>query len=714
MTTSTLSAPGATALSSARDAHSISRATVAASLGATLVVVLALYTVGLSASGYANSFYSAAAQAGSMSWKAFFFGSLDPGNAITVDKTPGALWIMALSVRLFGLSSWSILLPQALMGVATAAILYITVRRTLSGPASRYAGAPSPARAHWAGIVAALAFALTPSATLMFRFNNPDALMVLCYVAASAMTLRAAETASRWKLVGAGAIVGLGFLAKMLQAFVILPSLVLAYAVAAPASWRKKVVDLLAAFAAMVVAFGWWIAIVELMPASARPYVGGSQTNSVLELTFGYNGLGRLNGNETGSVAGGGGTGGRWGTTGISRMFTTVSGEMVSWLIPAALVLAVAGLLLLGRRAWATTLRSGEGSAATRTAGALVLFTSWLVVNGLVFSLMAGIYHDYYTVALSPAIAGAFALGGAVAWSRRDTFVGRLGLAVAALATCAWGVALASVAGGVYLMVSVAAAAVLLLAAVAFLLGSRLPDALRSLVVGLAVVASLAGPGAYSLNTAATAHTGSIVTAGPARTGLVATSGGPGSAGGRGMPGQQGQPGQVPGDGRIDGRGAQGQAETGPTPAGQTGQRGAGGGLLNGAKASAELVALLQQDAAAYTWTAATTGAQNAASYQLASETAVMAIGGFNGSDPAPTLAEFQADVAAGRIHYYIAGTSVPSFSPVGGGPAGMGGTGGGQTGGSRAASEIESWVASTYTATTVGGATVYDLTSGR
>ena len=193
--------------------------------------------------------------------------------------------------------------------MASAWILYGTVRRSL-------ARGGSARRAHWAGIVAALAFALTPAATLMFRFNNPDALMVFCYVAAAALTLRAAETASRGRLALAGALIGLGFLAKMLQAFVILPSLVLAYAIAAPASWRKKVVDLLTAFGAMVLAFGWWVAIVELVPESWRPYIGGSQTNSILELTFGYNGLGRLNGNETGSVGGG-----QWGQTGILRMF---------------------------------------------------------------------------------------------------------------------------------------------------------------------------------------------------------------------------------------------------------------------------------------------------------------------------------------------------------------------------------------------------------
>ncbi|MDO5287789.1 MAG: glycosyltransferase family 39 protein, partial [Actinomycetia bacterium] len=545
--------------------------------------------------------------------------------------------------------------------------------------------------------------------------------------AAAALTLRAAETASRRWLAAAGAMVGLGFLAKMLQAFVLLPSLLVGYAVAAPAPWRKKVVDLVVASAAMVAAFGWWIAIVELVPASWRPYVGGSQTNSVLELTFGYNGLGRLNGNETGSVGGGpGGAGGRWGQTGIGRMFTTVSGEMVSWLIPAALLLAVIGFVLLGRRAWATTLRAGTETSQTRTAGALALFGSWLVVTAAVFSFMAGIYHDYYTVALAPAIGGTVAVGGAVAWAHRDRLLARGGLAAAALVSAAWGVALATVPGGTYLVVSVAAAVVLVLAAVALLVRPA-RAAVSTVALALAVAGLLAGPAAYSVNTMLTPHTGSIVTAGPARSGLSGEQSGPGGRG----PGEgtdrrrdRGAPGPVPGEdpagqnGQAPGPDGQGQASRGqngqaPGPDGQApgGQPQAGadgqpspgsgegpgqggpGGLLGGTRVSQEMVTLLSADADRYTWVAATTGAQNAASYQLGTGHAVMAIGGFNGSDPYPTLEQFQRYVADGRVHYFISGSL--------GGPQGAGGT----------SAQISSWVAETYTATTVGSVTVYDLT---
>ncbi len=670
------------------------------SLALTLLAVLALYTYDLAASGYANSFYSAAVQAGSVSWKAFFFGSLDAGNSITVDKTPASLWLMALSVRVFGLSSLSILLPQALLGVGSAAVLFASVRRALTGRLSE-SWHITPTRAHVAGLVAALTMALTPAATLMFRFNNPDALMVFCYVVAAYFTVRATEAASRKWLALAGVAIGIGFLAKMLQAFVILPSLVIAYAIAAPATWRKKIVDLVVAFAAMVVSFGWYIAIVQLVPASWRPYIGGSQTNSILELTFGYNGFGRLSGNETGSVGGGAISTGQWGSTGILRMFTSESGEMVSFLIPGALILAGVAFAVIGRKAYVNALRTHEATGETMALGGLVLYGSWLAINGLVFSFMAGIYHDYYTVALAPAIAGTVAIGGTILWAKRSSLVARVGLAVAAVATAAWTVALATVPGGIYLALSLVGAVALVIAAAGFLLGKRLIPALSRTALGLFIAGGLITPTAYSIQTALTAHTGSIVTAGPASSGLAGNSSGRGGMGG--APGQGGTrtgtfpqggaPGQVGAPGGTTG--TTGTAQQGTAPTGNAG--GGMGGLINGTSVSSDMIALLSSNASSYTWVAATTGAQNSASYQLATGYSVMPIGGFNGSDPSPTLDAFKALVAQGKIHYYIAAGSM-----------------GTQSGGSNVSSEIATWVSSTFTAQTSGSVTVYDLTTGK
>jgi 4-amino-4-deoxy-L-arabinose transferase-like glycosyltransferase len=286
-----------------------------------------LYLWGLGESGWANGFYSAAVQAGSESWKAFFFGSSDAANSITVDKTPLALWPMALSVRVFGLSSWSILVPQAIEGVLAVWLLVAAVRRTTGSAA--------------AGLLSGAVLALTPVAVLMFRFNNPDAMLVLLLVAAAYATLRAVEDGVRhpvrW-LALAGALVGFAFLAKMLQAFLVLPALALVYLVAANTGVLKRLGHLLVAFCSMIAAAGWWIAIVSLWPAASRPYIGGSQHNSILELTLGYNGFGRLTGDETGSVGGGmGGTGGsRWGETGITRLFDGEIGGQIAWLLPSA------------------------------------------------------------------------------------------------------------------------------------------------------------------------------------------------------------------------------------------------------------------------------------------------------------------------------------------------------------------------------------------
>jgi 4-amino-4-deoxy-L-arabinose transferase-like glycosyltransferase len=302
------------------------------SLVALLLATALLYLWGLGASGWANAYYSAAAQAGSVSWKAFLYGSFDAASSITVDKPPASLWVMALSVRLFGLGAWSILAPQALMGVATVGVLHATVRRWF-GPA--------------AGLLAGVALALTPVATLMFRFDNPDPLLTLALTVAAYATVRAVERAGTGWLAFAAAAVGVGFLAKMLQALLVVPALAGVYRLAAPTRLRRRLGQLALAGVVLVASAGWWVAIVELVPASMRPYVGGSQTNSVLELVLGYNGLGRLTGNETGSV--GGAPGGGWGQTGWARLIGAEVGGQVAWLLPAALIALGAGLWLTRR-----------------------------------------------------------------------------------------------------------------------------------------------------------------------------------------------------------------------------------------------------------------------------------------------------------------------------------------------------------------------------
>ncbi|MFH9615442.1 ArnT family glycosyltransferase [Streptomyces pratensis] len=666
-------------------------------LGMLLVIALA-YLWNLSASGYANSFYSAAVQAGSQSWKAFFFGSLDSANAITVDKPPATLWPMALSVRIFGLSSWAILAPQVLTAVATAGVLYAAVRRRFSAAA---------------GLITMTVFALTPVAALMFRFNNPDALLALLMTVTVYCVLRALEGGRTKWLVWAGVAVGLAFLSKTLQAFLILPPLALLYVVSAPVSVRKRFGQLGLAALATAVSGGWWVAVVELWPASSRPYIGGSQNNSFLELTFGYNGLGRINGEETGSV-GGGGQGGGWGETGIGRMFNSEIGSQISWLLPAALILLVAGVRLTWR--------------AKRTDTARAAFLAWggsLLMTALVFSFMAGIFHQYYTVALAPYLAALAGMGATVLWEERGRWWAGFALGVTVAATAVWSYVLLGRTPDYIPWLRWAVLIGGLVAAVGLLLAARLGRVLALGVVGLGLAASLAGPTAYTISTLNTGHQGSIVTAGPS--GAAGTGGpgggrgggpggGEGPGGGMQTPGQgarQGaqQGGQAPGDGQgnqqgggFPGGGTPGQGQgpgnqQGGMPGG-TGEGGAGGGggmggLLDGASVDSEAKTLLKQDADAYTWAAAAIGSQNAASYQLAAGDPVMAIGGFNGSDPSPTLSRFKKYVGDGEIHYFISG--------------GMGGGGG--MGGEGTSSQISAWVEENFEEVTVGSATFYDLT---
>ena len=713
-----------------------------------LALTALLYLWDLSRNGYANDFYAAAVQAGTKSWKAAFFGSFDSSNFITVDKTPASLWVDELSAKIFGFNSWSLLAPQALEGVASVALLYAAVRRWF-GPS--------------AGLIAGAVLALTPVAALIFRFNNPDALLVLLMTAAGYAVQRALERdRTRW-LVLAGLLLGFAFLTKMAQAFLVLPGFGIAYLWAGPARLGRRIWQLLAGLGGVIVGAGWWIAIAQLTPAADRPYFGGSTDNNILELALGYNGFGRLDGSETGSIGGGGGGSSFGGATGVFRLFQSEFGGQVSWLIPAALI-SLGALLWISRRAPRTS----------RVRSFALLWGGWLLVTGVVFSYMQGIIHPYYMVALAPAIGALVGVGAISLLQSGLSVAGRAVAAVGVLVTGIWAYELLerTPAWLPWLRWTVLLAGVLgaiSIFAVPELLrwsdrnrvvttSRRRASALVYAPMALAIVAGLGGPLAYSLDTANSTHTGSIPSAGPAVAGSFGggAGGAPGGGGGFGRGGFGGRT----GSGTHSGTGTGGTASgtggtasgvgaptgTGGTKSGGTGRfsggsgsfpggsgsgsgtgtgtstgsgtagtrpggtgrgtsgtggfgaGGAGGGVAMGGlsgstQVSSALITLLEQDGSKYKWIAATVGTQEAAPIELATGGgAVLAIGGFNGTDPAPTLAEFEALVAKGEIHYYL-GENTETFG---------GGTG---------SSAITSWVAAHFKSETVGGVTVYNLT---
>jgi 4-amino-4-deoxy-L-arabinose transferase-like glycosyltransferase len=603
-----------------------------------------LYLVNLTVSGYANTYYAMAAQAASQSWSAWFFGSLDGSSFITLDKPPLATMLMGLSVRTLGLSPWSILLPQALLGVGSVLVLYLAVRRSFG---------------RTAGLIAGAVMALTPVAVLIFRYDNPDALLTFLMVTAAWALGRGLEHGRLGWAILAAALVGAAFLTKYLQAYLLLPAFALVWLVSAPVSFHRRLGGLLAAGVTVAIASGWWVAIVELLPVSARPYIGGSTTNSALELLLGYDGLGRIFGGERGLAGGvlgspadglafnnpvGRGGPSFGGDPGILRLFNDQFGGQVAWLLPAA-VLALAVGLIAYRRAARTD---------RRVAGYL-LWGGWLTVHVGVFSFMSGIIHPYYTVALAPAIGALVGGGASELWSRR-TLASRVAGPVLGL-----GVLVTGITGSVLLertsdfapglgigvlALSVAAAIVLAIPAV------LTTPVVTRVALGAALVAALAGPTSYSLTTMSMSLAGGDPSAGPAVAGAFG---------------------------------------------------GAGGGVVGDTgTADSALVEYLLANQGSARWIVAADGSQSAAGIQLAAGEPVMAMGGFSGGDPAPTLDQLKTYIASGELRYVVLG---------GGGPGGgfNGRPGGGPGGGD--ANARTAWITANCTPVTIAGSTtdLYD-----
>ena len=587
-------------------------------LVALLVATAALYLWNVTVNGMGNQFYAAAAQAGARNWEALLFGSLDPQNFITVDKPPLSQWVMGLSGRIFGFSSASMLIPQALMAVAAVALTHAAVAR-ISG--------------RWAGLLAGAALAVTPVAVLMFRFNNPDAVMVLLMTAAAYCTVRALDggRGARWMAL-AGAAVGLAFLAKMLEGVMVVPAVTAAYLLAAPVRLRLRWLHLLGAGAAFVGSAGWFVVLTLVWPASSRPYLAGSADDNFMNLVLGYNGFARVLGRHQQAWPAPKSTSGGFGdhAPGWMRLISGEFGYEIGWLLPTALVAAALVVLARGRAPRTDLVRAGA-----------VLFGGWLVVDALVLTMMHGMIHPYYSLSIAPPIAAMFAIGVGQAWEHRTARPHRVALAVVLAATgifdwwllhhnSSWWPALR----WTILALTVVAAAALLSG---WLVRTRPGVAVAVLVVAL--VGALAGPAAYAVATAGVPHQGGGPSVGP------------------------GQPGHL--EGGMWGTGVDNQA----------------------------LDDLLERTDTK--WSAAIERSNAAAALELSTGTAVMAIGGFSGTDPVPSLQQFQDDVARHQVGYYVTTTAAAPGRPGWN---------------SHPHADIARWVAANFPALKVGKTTVYRL----
>ncbi|MEU6726190.1 glycosyltransferase family 39 protein [Nonomuraea wenchangensis] len=568
-------------------------------LWAVLAAAFFLYAWALS--GDANAYYAAAVLSGTGSWKAFFFGALDAGSFITVDKPPLALWVMGLSARIFGYSTYSMLLPQALAGVAAVALVHSAVRRSF----------PPGRHAHAAALVAAVVMTLTPITVAINRDNNPDTVLVLLLTLAGWFCLESLRTGRLRPLLLAALFVGLGFNAKMLQAYLVVPAFAVAYLACAGISWPKRLGRLLAAGAVLAVSSAWWMVIVDLWPADSRPYVGGSTDNTVRDLVIGYNGLGRIFGQGQGGGFGGGfgGGGARWGgDPGAGRLFNDVLAGQISWLLPFCVAALAVAVLLRTRR-----LPVGEAPSGA----AWLVWGGWLAVHYVVFSFSSGTFHPYYTTAMAPAVAaltgmGAVVMGQAYRNSRAWAWL----LPVAVAATGAWAfMVLRRTPDWTPWLAWVVLGATLVAVAALVLARARAQVTVKVAAFALAatLVATLGGPAAYALTPLASPVNGTNPTAGP-------------SSGGMGQPG------------RPDG-GPRGSLRDGP-----------GGGV------SDAMAAYLVAHQGTATWLVAVNSAQQASGLILATGRPVIAMGGFTGGDPAMTVDRLRGLVSSGRLRYVMTG----------------------------------------------------------
>ncbi|WP_433444444.1 ArnT family glycosyltransferase [Nonomuraea sp. CA-141351] len=637
-----------------------------AALAAILLLAAGLYGWALGSLGWGNSYYSAAVKSMGQSWTNFLFGAFDPAGVITVDKPPAALWPQVLSTKIFGLHGWAMILPQLLEGVAAVFLLHRTVRL--------WAGEA-------AGLLAALVLTVTPITVAINRDNNPDTLLVLTLVAAAYALTRTLRTPSgraglRW-LCAAGFLIGLGFMAKMLAAWMVIPAFAAAWLVGAKGPWLGRLARLLVGGAVLAVSSLWWVAMVAFWPGE-RPYIGGSTDGSAWDLVIGYNGLGRVLGGSGGGM--GGGLGGFsisfGGAAGPGRLFNEQVGGQISWLLPlCAVALALAVAVAVLRRRGVTMPGEPLGAAGW------VLWGTWLVVCGVVFATQQGIFHPYYTTQLAPAIA-ALTAGFATTLARAHRAGARWALPLGAGAvavTTAWALAMIgrvpSWNGWLVWPVGVAGVAAIVLLLVSAGRRRLLPAAL-----GVAVLAVLSAPAAWAISVPGSPSMmgGANPTAGPLTMPFGRGGGGGATPGGFELPegmglppgmelpeGMELPPGMELPEGFPGGTGGFPGGRGGMPPGFSGGFPGDGTALSSDQRKILDYV--VQNSGSARIKLAVEGGAMSASGFILNSDVTVIGMGGFVGIDDAPSVRQLKDWTGSGQLRFVL-GSGRAGFAAMLGG----------------------------------------------
>lgn len=601
-----------------------------------LVVLLSasavMYVWGANRNGWANAYYSAAVQAGQHDLKAFLFGAADWGNSITVDKPPLSLWVMGLSARIFGLSPWALLLPQAMMTLASTLLIYRIMRSSF--PAA-------------AGLLSAAVFATTPITVLLARYNNPDPLMVLLMVSALYAGVRGATLGRTWLFNLAASLLALGFLAKQLQAFLVLPAIAVLVLLYTPDGWRKRLRAFTFAGGTLALGALAWPMFVDLTPSDSRPYIGGSTSNSMLELTLGYNGLDRvMQQDEAPSTALIPEAFRRVHTdAGLFRLFNANYGQEIGWLLLPALVAAIVIMARLIRRQYCP--------AQSIVAAASV---TWFVTTYLVLSFMGNSFHSYYTASLAAPMALCIGLGLSILTTSRPTVLSRLIIAFALIASFTFSRGMWQLSTEYPEWLGTALFFLGLLAT--SMISVPAPrEWIPRLANGLIVGALLIGPVACSLITMASPQEGSNPLSGGLSRSPDTLS-------------------RFLYDVKL----------RNPSWA---------AGVALGVEPTPTLAGVLRNTSEQCTWAAATYPGQTAARFQLEVGRPVMALGGFAGVDPNPTLEQFQDWVKSQRVCYLV---EQPDHLAVPGNSAEL--------------MSIQDWVADNFRAEKIDDITVYRLTS--